>query len=148
MKRIYRDPHTGAVVNVLPITYPFPNRVVTTDVNPDGSECCCHTTAKPRNNSSIAGAPKVVAGAQMQGLRGLLTRWSGHIPVKEKYDKGQLVPIPIDDAKPAPLTTDERQVGSWEFALLLGCMQSAASMQSFQDVDPSYSCATCVPGFL
>ncbi|GAQ92530.1 hypothetical protein KFL_010410030 [Klebsormidium nitens] len=108
MKHIYKDPHTGAYVNVLPIIYPFANRVAALDINPYRADCCCHRPKQTSDNSSIMGAPKVVAGAQ---LRKLLKQWSGHIPVSMKYERGkkEAVPIPVPDAQPKPLSVAERE---------------------------------------
>lgn len=109
MKRKFKDPHTGKNVNVLPITYPFPNRVAAYNVNPYKAGCCCERPNQMSNNSSIVGAPKLVARAQQ---RKLLKRWSGHIPISMKYERGkkEAVPIPVPDARPKPLSAAEREV--------------------------------------
>jgi hypothetical protein len=109
MKRIYKDQHTKANVNVLPITYPFAKRVAALDINPYKAHCCCDKPKQTRDNSSIMGAPKIEPRAQQQKF---LKRYSKHIPVSMKYEKGkkEAMPIRVLDAQPKPLTAAEQEV--------------------------------------
>ncbi|GAQ93113.1 hypothetical protein KFL_013070010 [Klebsormidium nitens] len=93
MRHRFKDPVSGQPVNLLPITYPFPNRVVTPNVHLEG--------AKLKN--TFKGAPKVVKQSK---VRGVLKRWSGHAPVTKRY-VGRTVQI-IRTPQPAPL--DEADV--------------------------------------
>jgi hypothetical protein len=91
----FKDPVLETPVKLLPITYPFPNRVVTLDVHNDHD----------KRKTTLKGAVKVVENATM---RGLLKRWSGHVPVTKTYVGKELQTKSAPP--PAPLKADELQV--------------------------------------
>lgn len=96
MLRKYNDPVSGVPVDLLPITQPYPNRVVTADVHPTD-----------QTKTVLKGAPKVVENST---LRSLLKRWSGHIPVTKRYVGTSSILQVIEGPKPVPLNETEVKV--------------------------------------
>jgi hypothetical protein len=96
MLRKYNDAVSGVPVNLVPITYPYPNRIVTADVHPTDQK-----------KTVLKGASKVVDNST---LRNLLKRWSGHILVTTWYIGTSSILQVIEGPKPVPLNKTEMKV--------------------------------------